>query len=460
MHSYILPIAALAGAATAKVCTNVTVPVNIDTRQAIFDEDLVGINSNIDATTFSLNFTEQGVNFTDVALTGYQTLQIPANISAKFCRPDNMNDTHNPTVQVLTHGIGFDKTYWDLPYDGFKYSYEDVAVDQYGFCTVAIDRYGINNSTHGDPYNEVQAPAEVSALYDLTMQLRNGQFPTVPHKFDKVVHIGHSFGSAQTYLLTALHPEASDGIILTGYSQNGTWLARTLAGWNLHIANLNQPLRFGDQSLNLELPGSQKYNTYRSWKMHAASFSRNLIKTAQYGLSLLGLDYSTDSIWQAIATTELGDLINGWNATALEPQAYPNAYLTWTDLTANIYAFLHPSNFDTGAAVFAESTKQPVTPGEIFTLANGYPPTNPFTGPVQVLTGERDNIYCGGDCLATGGGAYASIPAAVAAAFPDASDFEAYIQPTTGHGINFHYNATAAYEVMQEWFISHELGSS
>lgn len=117
MHSYILPIAALASAATAKVCTNVTVPVNIDTRQAIFDEDLVGINSNIDATTFSLNFTEQGVNFTDVALTGYQTLQIPANISAKFCRPDNMNDTHNPTVQVLTHGIGFDKTYWDLPYD-------------------------------------------------------------------------------------------------------------------------------------------------------------------------------------------------------------------------------------------------------------------------------------------------------------------------------------------------------
>jgi hypothetical protein len=36
-------------------------------------------------------------------------------------------------------------------------------------------------------------------------------------------------------------------------------------------------------------------------------------------------------------------------------------------------------------------------------------------------------------------------------AFPAASAFEAYIQPNTGHGLNFHYNATAGYQVIQDF---------
>lgn len=38
--------------------------------------------------------------------------------------------------------------------------------------------------------------------------------------------------------------------------------------------------------------------------------------------------------------------------------------------------------------------------------------------------------------------------------FPKAKSFDAYIQPTTGHGINFHYNATAAYDIIQNFFKS------
>lgn len=352
----------------------------------------------------------------------------------------------------------------------FEYSYEDVAVDQFGFCTVAIDRFGIGNSSRGDPLNEVQAPAEVSALYDLTMQLRNGQFPSVPHSFQKVVHIGHSFGAAQTYLLTALHPEVSDGIILTGYSLNPTWLARTLAGWNLHIASLNQPLRFGDQSLDLDGlssllsgDGGKKKSHYRTYKLAAKTLSLNLLQTLQYGLSLVGLDYPTNDLWNILATTEVGDIINGWNATVPPiPQNLPNEYLTWSDLTTNIYAFLYPSRFAIGAALFAERTKQPVTLGEIFTLANGYPSTSVFSGPVQVFTGERDAIYCGGDCYAVTDAeeGLESIPAGVRVAFPDASAFEAYVQPQTGHGINFHFNATEGYQVMQRWIVGNGLASS
>lgn len=70
----------------------------------------------------------------------------------------------------------------------------------------------------------------------------------------------------------------------------------------------------------------------------------------------------------------------------------------------------------------------------------------------------NDLPYCGGDCLATGGSGD-SIPAAAKMAFADAKDFTAYIQPSSGHGINFHYNATGAYNVIQTYLNSMDLMS-
>lgn len=362
-------------ASAAKVCTNVTVPVHINARQAVFD--VPTLESNLDAVKFSLNFTNIGMNFTEVATTGYQTVTGNYNISAKYCKPDG--DTKaNPTVQVLTHGIGFDKSYWDLSYNNYNYSYIDVAIAN-GYHTVSIDRFGIGNSSHADPLNIVQAPAEVSALNEIISMLRNGTFPSVSHKFGKVVSVGHSFGSAQTYLLTALYPGAVDGIALTGFSMNGTWLAQTLADWNLHLARLNSPLRFGNQTI-------QRSRLNTSW------FGKNTLSILKTILSAVGINLSEYELWQEIATTEIGDIINGYNATVAPiPQNLPTGYLTWSDLTANIFAFLYPDYFDVGAAVYAENTKQPVTLGEIFTLASGAPATSPFTGPALVLTGRQGN---------------------------------------------------------------------
>lgn len=65
---------------------------------------------DLDATHFALNFTKNGANFTQDALIGYQTVTGAYNISAKYCRPEN-DTSSDPTVQVLSHGIGFDKRY-------------------------------------------------------------------------------------------------------------------------------------------------------------------------------------------------------------------------------------------------------------------------------------------------------------------------------------------------------------
>lgn len=85
-------------------------------------------------------------------------------------------------------------------------------------------------------------------MYEITQMLRNGSFPTANKKFSKVVHVGHSFGAARTYRLSALHPDVTDGIVLTGWYANETWLAGTLADWNVRLARLNQPFRFGNAS--------------------------------------------------------------------------------------------------------------------------------------------------------------------------------------------------------------------
>lgn len=80
------------------------------------------VETNRDATEFAFNTTNIGRNFTADILAGFQNRAGQYNISAKYCRPDGNNST-SQTIQFLTHGIGFDKTYWDLSYNNYNYRY-------------------------------------------------------------------------------------------------------------------------------------------------------------------------------------------------------------------------------------------------------------------------------------------------------------------------------------------------
>ena len=107
-------------------------------------------------------------------------------------------------MQILTHGLGADQTYWDLSYNDHNQSYVNVAVDQYGFSTFAWDRLGIASSSHGDPVNEIQAPLEVDALKVLTSKLKSGQIAGLPSSFDTIVLGGHSYGSLVRAMSTSI----------------------------------------------------------------------------------------------------------------------------------------------------------------------------------------------------------------------------------------------------------------
>ncbi|KAI9648420.1 hypothetical protein NHQ30_003054 [Ciborinia camelliae] len=382
----------LAATATAKTCINASVPVTISARQAVFNIEIP--TTNVTTTDFFLNVTQQGRNFTDIALAGYQTTAGTYNISTMYCKPDDDYST-NPTIQVLTHGIGFDKTYWDLPYNNFNYSYIDIAVSDYSYHTLSFDRLGTGKSSHGDPLNEIQSYIEVAATAALTKMLRNGTFPSAAGKsYNRVVHIGHSFGSAQTYALANLYPNISDGIVLTGFTMKSSFLGYFAAGGNFQQAQENQPARFANRTMTN---------------------------------------------------------IRGTNLSLQGPEAVPAGYMVSSDAAANKYLFLKPNFYDPSILTYAESTKQTVTQGELLSLGS-LVASNAFAGPVMVITGDYDLPYCGLDCRATGR-VEASMAAMVSSNFPNVGpgDFESYIQPNTGHGINMHYNATAAYRVWLDW---------
>ncbi|KAK3064732.1 hypothetical protein LTS18_004469 [Coniosporium uncinatum] len=235
MKSFAVAAAAatFAGIVSAKQCQNITVPVTISARNGLFDQSALTPVTNIDVTNFILNLVQQGENYTANVLQGYQTVSGTYDLATTYCAPDSGAPN---VVQLLTHGIGFDRSYWDLPFNNYNYSYVNEAVDEYGFATFSWDRLGIGMSEHGEPVNEIQAWLEVAALKALTDKLRAGSIGGVP-QFSKVVHVGHSFGSEHTYAMTAMYPGSSDGIALTGFSQNGTFIPYFALGGNFIQAN-------------------------------------------------------------------------------------------------------------------------------------------------------------------------------------------------------------------------------
>ena len=326
-----------------------------------------------------------------------------------------------------------------------------MAVDQYGYCTLSYDRFGIGNSSHADPYTVVQAPAEISALYQLNSMLRMGTLPSVDHAFNEsgtIVNVGHSFGSQQSYTLAAMYPNITDALILTGFSFNGTGFPTTLVGFNAKIARLNQPLRFGST------------NAAAAIETLAMSANGSSISIMDGVSTLVSVNLTSRDYLDILKTTEVWDLIAGYDTKpAPVPQDLPTGYLSWSDAQNNQYNFFYAPGADTNIIYYAEQNKQPFTVGEILTLG-GMPAPSSFTGPVQVVTGRQDGPYCAGDCLATGDPAMANILAGVGMYLPESSNFTTYIPEDTGHALNLHYSAVMAYREIQEFLKANDITPS
>ncbi|KAH9907745.1 alpha/beta-hydrolase [Xylariomycetidae sp. FL2044] len=221
-------------------CRNLTIPISISATNSNYT--IEAPKTNIEVTNLFLNIVEAGKDYAGDHLSGPIAVSGNYSIAATYCTP---SAGPGSVLQILTHGAGLLRSYWDFRYAGGNYSYVDYALGR-GYSTFAFDRLGLGESSHGDPVHEIQSGLEIEAMRTLTEMLRAGAAPGVPDTFARIGHVGHSYGSILTYGLTTAYPRISDGIVLTGFAvrptntgaaqlANGNVLAHTVPGYEDYV---------------------------------------------------------------------------------------------------------------------------------------------------------------------------------------------------------------------------------
>jgi pimeloyl-ACP methyl ester carboxylesterase len=119
---------------------------------------------------------------------------------------------HEPgTVQLLVHGAAYNHLYWNFPYGKGYYSYVDAATAA-GYATFDVDRIGAGHSSH-PPSSALTADAAAVALHDTVTALHAGTVGG--HPFQHVIIVGHSLGSAETWIEAARYHDVA-AVIVTG----------------------------------------------------------------------------------------------------------------------------------------------------------------------------------------------------------------------------------------------------
>jgi len=109
----------------------------------------------------------------------------------------------------------------------------------------------------------------------------------------------------------------------------------------------------------------------------------------------------------------------------------PSGYQVVNSAVGDQTTFYRYPNFDTSLFNSLDSQKQTFTLGEFFTLTSPIAPASEFTGPVDVVNGQNDFIFCQSDC------SYPTDQGAIvlSALFPAAkAGSTSYLVPGTGHG--------------------------
>lgn len=186
-------------------------------------------------------------------------------IDASFCT-EAITSIAAQDVQVLTHGLGTDKSYWDFGGPGSRYNYIRAATKA-GYATLHWSRPGTGLSSSGDPYSILQTDMQAEILIEITRRLRSGElYPALPRSSGRVLHTGYSYGSVLTNVLIAKRPDLSDGVVLTGLSHNLAFSTRYGIATGFHLAKENRPELWRNYStgfLTWADESALQYNTFK-----------------------------------------------------------------------------------------------------------------------------------------------------------------------------------------------------
>lgn len=191
------------------------------------------VQLSVSATALNLIFPEtiNASSILNISSTALQTLltSLPTHnvtgpyiIAGRYCTPEVYNASRADTVQLLAHGVGYDRNYWSgegLPgsaqqVNGTEYSWVDYASQQ-GYPTFSMDRICNGRSSHAEGL-ECQTTLNAATIHNVVQQLRQGAVGG--KSFKKVILVGHSEGSVIANVHAQQYPTDVDAYVLTGFS--------------------------------------------------------------------------------------------------------------------------------------------------------------------------------------------------------------------------------------------------
>lgn len=206
-------------------CKQLNIPITASVPGAIYD--IPRVTNDLEAAAWGIWDSTRSTPHDETNIIKNTTISGTWNIHGQLCIPNKHQ--HQDTLQIATHGVHYDSRYWDSKYKPEDHSYVEASLKA-GYSIFTYDRLGVGESDHPDAYEVVQAPLELEILRKLTLMARDGTLyklaettkPTdktfkARGKPDKVVHIGHSFGSVLTSAFIATYSDLTDGAIITGF---------------------------------------------------------------------------------------------------------------------------------------------------------------------------------------------------------------------------------------------------
>ncbi|KAL4733972.1 Alpha/beta hydrolase family-domain-containing protein [Aspergillus similis] len=246
-QSYQAAAAPTAQSNASRPCVDMLLSLPITANNSIYD--IPRVDSSIDAVNYVWDLDHWSAPNSTERVRGARPVHETFAISAQLCVPRASNKAG--ILQIATHGFGFDKRYWDAELHPDKYSYVDAALNA-GYSILTYDRLSVGHSDKPDAYEVVQVPVETEILKELAVLARSGALAEkassirVP-SFDKVVLVGHSYGSGLTIAVLATYPSIADGAVSTGLIPNTQFGVAGQRAFGLEYAPASDPSRFGDR---------------------------------------------------------------------------------------------------------------------------------------------------------------------------------------------------------------------
>jgi pimeloyl-ACP methyl ester carboxylesterase len=142
-----------------------------------------------------------------------EEIRFSMGVAGQLCA--DPHDRHQ-TLQLLVHGATYNRSYWDFSVRPEQYSYVRYAQGA-GFATLALDRLGAGASDHPPG---LTTTSSALTLHQIVTALRQGTATTAsgrPVRFDRILLVGHSFGTYISWLEAGTFGDV-DGLIASGAS--------------------------------------------------------------------------------------------------------------------------------------------------------------------------------------------------------------------------------------------------